>query len=98
MFYLTGTLIIHCNSSNMISATAIAVVSDLLSYTGVNSAISEPTIFTPAAPNPLRMARSSRVDQPPISIVPVPGANAITSVSLVNRSEAAFRTKEKTRN
>jgi hypothetical protein len=76
----TGTRIIHCKISYMISATTIPVVSALLSYTGVNSTTSDPTIFTPALERP-SMIRSNSLDvQPPGSIVPVAGAKAIPTI------------------
>ena len=60
----------------MISATAIAVVSALLSYTGVNSTTSEPMILIPAFERPSMIRSSSLVVHPPGSMVPVPGAKA----------------------
>jgi len=54
------------------SAAAIVVCSALVSYAGATSTISAATKLMPSSPR--RMVRSSRVDQPPVSGVPVAGA------------------------
>jgi hypothetical protein len=50
----------------------MVVSSALVSYAGATSTISAPMKLTPSRPR--RMVRSSRVDQPPVSGVPVAGA------------------------
>lgn len=52
----------------------MVVSSALVSYAGATSTISAETMCRPSSP--LRIVRSSRVDQPPVSGVPVAGANA----------------------
>lgn len=56
------------------SAAAIVVSSAFVSYAGATSTISAEMIFKPSSPR--RMVRNSRVDQPPVSGVPVAGAKA----------------------
>ena len=55
--------------------TYIVVCSALVSYAGATSTISAPMKLTPS--NPRRMVRNSRVDQPPVSGVPVAGATVL---------------------
>lgn len=52
----------------------MVVNSAFVSYAGATSTISAETMWSPS--RPLKMVRSSRVDQPPVSGVPVAGANA----------------------
>ena len=54
------------------SAAAIVVSSALVSYAGATSTMSAAIKLTPSRPR--RTVRSSRVDQPPVSGVPVAGA------------------------
>ena len=56
------------------SAAAIVVNSAFVSYAGATSTISAETMWRPS--KPLRIVRNSRVDQPPVSGVPVAGAKA----------------------
>lgn len=58
------------------------VSSAFVSYAGATSTISAETIWRPSRPR--RIVRSSRVDQPPVSGVPVAGAKAgsIESISM----------------
>lgn len=65
-------LTIMLMTSNRISAAAIVVCSALVSYAGATSTISAATKLIPSRPR--RIVRSSRVDQPPVSGVPVAGA------------------------
>jgi hypothetical protein len=51
------------------------VSSALVSYAGATSTISAAMRLIPS--NPLKIVRSSRVDQPPVSGVPVAGATEI---------------------
>ena len=60
-------------TSNKVSAAAMVVSSALVSYAGATSTMSAATKFIPSRPR--RMVRSSRVDQPPVSGVPVAGAS-----------------------
>jgi len=53
--------------------------SALVSYAGATSTMSAPTKFRPSRPR--MMVRSSRVDQPPVSGVPVAGASVPVSKS-----------------
>ena len=52
----------------------MVVSSALVSYAGATSTISAETMCKPSRPR--RIVRSSRVDQPPVSGVPVAGAKA----------------------
>ena len=65
-------LTIMLMTSNRTSAAAIVVCSAFVSYAGATSTISAATKLIPSRPR--RMVRSSRVDQPPVSGVPVAGA------------------------
>lgn len=67
----TGVRIIRSNSENATSAAASTVVSPVLSYAGATSTTSPPTIGRPARPS--STLRSSRLDHPPGSAVPVAG-------------------------
>lgn len=66
--FLTIKLITSYNAS----AAAMVVCSALVSYAGATSTISAAMMLMPSRPR--RMVRSSRVDQPPVSGVPVAGA------------------------
>jgi hypothetical protein len=57
------------NNDHTTSAAASVVVSPRVSYAGATSTTSAPTTWRPLRPS--RTARSSRVDQPPGSGVPV---------------------------
>lgn len=59
------------------SAAAMVVCSALVSYAGATSTMSAAMRLMPSRPR--RMVRSSRVDQPPVSGVPVAGATAFPS-------------------
>lgn len=59
---------------SLTSAAAMVVSSAFVSYAGATSTRSAETIFNPSRPR--MMVRSSRVVQPPVSGVPVAGANA----------------------
>ena len=67
-------------TSNSVSAAAIVVNSAFVSYAGATSTISAATKLTPS--NPRMIVLNSRVLQPPVSGVPVAGANAGSSVSI----------------
>lgn len=54
------------------SAAAMVVCSALVSYAGATSTISQAMMLIPSRPR--RIVRSSRVDHPPVSGVPVAGA------------------------
>jgi hypothetical protein len=68
-------LTIKLITSYRASAAAIVVSSALVSYAGATSTISAAMRLIPS--NPLKIVRSSRVDQPPVSGVPVAGATEI---------------------
>ncbi len=68
-------LTIKLITSYRASAAAIVVCSALVSYAGATSTISAAMRLIPS--NPLKIVRSSRVDQPPVSGVPVAGATEI---------------------
>ncbi len=75
--YLTEILLYFPNwieKPTLTSAAAMVVSSAFVSYAGATSTISAETMCNPSSPR--RMVRSSRVDQPPVSGVPVAGANA----------------------
>lgn len=73
---LNGPLLtIRLITSNSASAAAIVVSSALVSYAGATSTMSAATKLMPSRPR--RMVRSSRVDQPPVSGVPVAGATGM---------------------
>lgn len=59
-------------TSKSVSAAAIVVCSAFVSYAGATSTISAATKLTPSRPR--MIVRSSRVDHPPVSGVPVAGA------------------------
>lgn len=59
------------------SAAAMVVCSAFVSYAGATSTMSAAMRLMPSRPR--RMVRSSRVDQPPVSGVPVAGATAFPS-------------------
>lgn len=63
---------INVITSYSTSAAAIVVSSALVSYAGATSTRSAPIRLIPSSPR--MMVRSSRVDQPPVSGVPVAGA------------------------
>jgi hypothetical protein len=66
-----------CNDTcleTLTSAAAMVVSSAFVSYAGATSTISAETMWSPSKPR--KMVRNSRVDQPPVSGVPVAGANA----------------------
>ena len=63
---------IRLMTSNSVSAAAMVVCSALVSYAGATSTMSAATKLMPSRPR--MMVRSSRVDQPPVSGVPVAGA------------------------
>lgn len=69
-----GVFAITLITSKRTSAAAIVVSSALVSYAGATSTISAETMKRPSSPR--RIVRNSRVDQPPVSGVPVAGANA----------------------
>ena len=64
-----------------LTAAAIVVSSAFVSYAGATSTMSAPTSCRPS--RPLIIARSSRVDHPPVSGVPVAGANAGSNESTI---------------
>src|SRR6266851_6477617 len=91
---ITGTAIVARRVLKLIkqrltSAAAMVVSSAFVSYAGATSTISAETICSPSKPR--KIVRSSRVDQPPVSGVPVAGANAGSSESI------CIRPKPKTR-
>jgi hypothetical protein len=59
--------------------------SAFVSYAGATSTRSAETIFKPS--RPLKIVRSSRVDQPPVSGVPVAGANAGSMESIFGKDQ-----------
>jgi len=61
----------------------MVVSSALVSYAGATSTMSAAMKLMPSSPR--RMVRSSRVDQPPVSGVPVAGATVVVSVQLQKR-------------
>lgn len=61
--------------SSMLRGTHIVDSSALVSYAGATSTMSAPIKFNPSRPR--MIVRSSRVDQPPVSGVPVAGATVI---------------------
>ena len=63
---------INVMTSKRVSAAAIVVSSAFVSYAGATSTMSAATKLMPSSPR--MMVRSSRVDQPPVSGVPVAGA------------------------
>ena len=65
--------------------------SAFVSYAGATSTMSAETIWRPS--KPLRMVRSSRVDQPPVSGVPVAGAKAGSRESIYPQCEPKKKTK-----
>src|SRR5712671_2427045 len=67
------------------SAAAMVVSSAFVSYAGATSTISADTMYRPS--NPRKIVRSSRVDHPPVSGVPVAGANA-GSIESIYKSPA----------
>ena len=71
------------------SAAAIVVNSAFVSYAGATSTISAETMWRPS--KPLKMVRNSRVDQPPVSGVPVAGAKAGSIESICEYYEIASR-------
>ena len=77
----------HCQLRT--SAAAIVVNSAFVSYAGATSTISAETMWRPS--KPLRMVRNSRVDQPPVSGVPVAGAKAGSIESICEYYERASR-------
>ena len=70
----------------------MVVSSALVSYAGATSTISAETMWRPSKPR--KMVRNSRVDQPPVSGVPVAGANAgsIESICISAENEQAIKT------
>lgn len=76
-------LTIKLITSYRASAAAMVVCSALVSYAGATSTMSAAIMLMPSRPR--RIVRSSRVDQPPVSGVPVAGATTI--VSTRNRKE-----------
>ncbi len=67
----------------------MVVNSAFVSYAGATSTISAETMWRPS--KPLRMVRNSRVDQPPVSGVPVAGANAGSIESICKYYDIAPR-------
>ena len=65
---------IYIGLETLTSAAAMVVSSAFVSYAGATSTISAETICRPSRPR--KMVRNSRVDHPPVSGVPVAGANA----------------------
>jgi hypothetical protein len=65
------------------SAAAMVVCSALVSYAGATSTMSAPIRLIPSKPR--MMVRSSRVDQPPVSGVPVAGATGHVSTGYTPR-------------
>ena len=82
-------LTINDITSNRISAAAIVVCSAFVSYAGATSTISAAMKLMPSSPR--MMVRSSRVDQPPVSGVPVAGA---TDAWLDHDSNAMWRAED----
>lgn len=62
-------------TSRSVSAAAMVVNSAFVSYAGATSTISAAMKLRPSSPR--MMVRSSRVDQPPVSGVPVAGASVV---------------------
>ena len=73
-------LTINVITSYSVSAAAIVVNSAFVSYAGATSTISAATKLIPSSP--LIIVLNSLVDHPPVSGVPVAGANAGSRVSM----------------
>jgi len=82
-------LTIKLITSYRASAAAIVVCSALVSYAGATSTISAAMRLIPSSP--LRIVRSSRVDQPPVSGVPVAGATEVCQHVRMNRKSAILQ-------
>lgn len=64
--------------------------SAFVSYAGATSTRSAEMIFSPS--KPLKIVRNSRVDHPPVSGVPVAGANAGSMESILIHDEDVYDT------
>ena len=85
---LSRVIVRNCMET-LTSAAAMVVSSALVSYAGATSTISAETMCRPSRPR--KMVRNSRVDQPPVSGVPVAGANAGSIESICISRDAKLR-------
>ena len=90
------TRVIYIGLETLTSAAAMVVSSAFVSYAGATSTISAETMCNPSRPR--KMVRNSRVDHPPVSGVPVAGANAgsIESICIRQAESACSTGKQRT--